>query len=142
MDLKKPFDTIKDEFLDDAAFLILRLGLGFGMAFGHGWGKLMKLLNGEAIEFMSFLGVFSPKISFALVVFSELFCSIFLILGLFTRWAAFFLFFTMCVAVFYKHFGDPFGRAEKGFIYMVGYLAIFLAGAGNFSLDAKFERSH
>ena len=37
MDLKKPFDTIKDEFLDDAAFLVLRIGLGFGMAFGHGW---------------------------------------------------------------------------------------------------------
>ena len=49
MDLKKPFDTIKDEFLDDAAFLILRLGLGFGMAFGHGWGKLMKRLNRRCV---------------------------------------------------------------------------------------------
>ena len=142
MDLKKPFDTIKDEFLDDAAFLILRLGLGFGMAFGHGWGKLMKLMSGSEIKFMEFLGIFSPKMSLGLVVFSELICSIFLILGLFTRWAAFFLFFTMAVAVFYVHFGDPFGKVEKGFIYMVGYLAIFLAGAGNFSLDAKFERSH
>jgi len=129
MDLRKPFDTIKD-------------GLGFAMIFGHGYDKLMKFFSGEAIEFMSFLGVFSPKISFGLVVFSEFFCSIFLILGLFTRWAAFFLLFTMCVAVFYKHYGHDFDVVEKGFLYLVGYVAIFLAGAGNLSLDAKFERSH
>lgn len=142
MDLRKPFDTIKDEFLDDAAFLILRIGLGFAMMFGHGWGKLMRLISGDEIKFMEFLGVFSPKMTLGLVVFSEVLCSILLILGLFTRWAAFFLFFTMAVAVFYVHFGDPFGKVEKGFMYMVGYLAIFLAGAGNLSLDAKFERSH
>jgi putative oxidoreductase len=141
MDLRKPFDTIKDEFLDDAAFLILRIGLGFAMLFGHGWGKLMRLMSGGEMN-MEFLGIFSPRMTLALVVFSEALCSIFLILGLFTRWAAFFLFFTMAVAVFYVHFGDPFSKVEKGFMYMVGYLAIFLAGAGNFSLDEKFERSH
>lgn len=141
MDLRKPFDTIKDEFLDDAAFLILRIGLGFAMLFGHGWGKLMKLMNGGEMK-MEFLGIFSPKMTLVLVVFSEVLCSILLILGLFTRWAAFFLFFTMAVVVFYVHFGDPFMKVEKGFMYLVGYMAIFLAGAGNFSLDAKFERSH
>lgn len=142
MDLRKPFDTIKDEFLDDFAWLILRVGLGFGMFFGHGYGKMLKLMSGEEIKFMQFLGIFSPKMSLVLVVFSEVFCSFLLVLGLFTRWAAFFLFFTMVVAVFYVHLGDPFGKVEKGFIYMVGFLAIFLAGAGNFSLDAKLERPH
>jgi len=141
MDLRKPFDTFKDEFLDDAAFLVLRLGLGFGMLFGHGLPKLYKLFGDDPIKFMDFLGL-GPTISLGLVVFSELICSIFLMLGLFTRWAAFFLLFTMVVAVFYVHLGDGFKEAEKGFIYLVGYVAIFLAGAGNFSIDAQLGRSH
>ena len=108
------------------------------MAFGHGWGKLMRLMGDEPIKFMDFLGL-GPTISLGLVAFAEFFCSILLILGLFTRWAAFFLMFTMCVAVFYRHFGE---FAEKAFMYLVGYVAIFMAGAGNFSLDAKLGRSH
>jgi len=143
MDLRRPFDTFKDEFLDDAAFLILRLGLGFGMLFGHGlrkWGKLF----GSGDEPIGMLGHEGTVglILFSLVVFSEVICSIFLMLGLFTRWAAFFLLFTMIVAVFYVHLGDPFGSSEKGFLYLVGYVAIFLAGAGNFSVDARLGRSH
>ena len=141
MDLRKPFDVEKDDFLDDMAFLILRLGLGFGMLFGHGWGKLMKLFGDEPIQFMNFLGI-GAAASLVLVVFSEVICSIALILGIFTRWAAFFLIFTMCVAVFAVHFGDPFMKVEKGFLYLVGYMAIFLAGAGYFSVDAKMGRAH
>ena len=139
MDLRKPFDTYKDEFLDDAAFFVLRIGFGFGMLFGHGWGKLMKLMGDEPIKFMDFLGL-GPTFSLGLVVFAEFFCSILLIIGLFTRWAAFFLIFTMCVAIFYKHLGDPF--AEKAFLYLVAYVAIFMAGAGNYSVDARLGISH
>ena len=140
MQLQKPFDTTRDDYLNDISMLALRLGFGFAMMFGHGWGKLMKLMSGEAIEFMSLFGVLSPKISFGLVVFSEFFCSIFLIFGLFTRWAAFFLFFTMAVAVFYVHMGDPFSKGETGFLYMVCYVAIFMGGAGNYSIDAMLGR--
>ncbi len=141
MDLKKPFDIDKDQYLDDLAFLVLRLGLGFGMLFGHGWGKLLKLFGDEPIQFMNFLGI-GATASLALVVFSEVVCSIAIILGVFTRWACFFLIFTMCVAVFMVHFGDPFVKVEKGFLYLVGYMALFFAGAGWYSLDARLGRSH
>lgn len=140
MDLRKPFDTYRDDYLNDMAVLALRIGIGFAMAYGHGWGKLMKLIGDEPIKFMDFLGLGST-ISLGLVVFSEFFCSILLTLGLFTRWAAFFLFFTMCVAVFYKHGGDPFGKIEKGFLFLVCYVSIFLSGAGRYSLDAMLGRS-
>ena len=139
MDLRRPFDTFKDEYLDDAAFFVLRIGLGFAMLFGHGWGKFKKLfLQDDPIEFMGQSGTWG-LILFSLVVFSEFFCSILLMIGLFTRWAAFFLLFTMLVAVFYQHFGE---FAEKAFMYLVGFVAIFLAGAGNFSIDARLGRSH
>lgn len=141
MDLRKPFDITADESLDDAAFLVLRIGLGFGMLFGHGWKKLMKLVNEDTIEFMGQSGS-TATLLLGLVVFSEVFCSLFLIVGLFTRWAAVFLIFTMCVAVFFVHYGDPFMKVEKGFLYLVGFVAIFLAGAGDLSIDAKLGRSH
>jgi len=141
MDIRKPNSWSSDEYLDNAAFLVLRLGLGFGMIFGHGWGKLMKLMGDDPIQFMDFLGM-GATASLALVVFAEFFCSIFIMLGLFTRWAVIFLIFTMLVAVFMAHVGDPFGKAEKGFLYLVGYVAIFLGGAGGYSLDAMMGRSH
>ena len=135
------FNEFKEQFLDDAAFSVLRIGPGFGMLFGHGIPKLMKFFGDEPIKFMDFLGL-GPTISLGLVVFSEFLCSILLIVGFYTRWAALFLIFTMMVAVFYAHAGDSFGKAEKGFLYLVGYVAIFLAGAGNLSADARLGRSH
>ena len=114
------------------AMLILRLGVGILMA-SHGYDKLIHFGTMEN-RFMNFLGL-GPTISLSLVVFAEFFCSIFLILGLFTRFAAIPIIVVMCVALFKVHDGQLFSEGEKATIYLAGALTILLCGPGRISID-------
>src|SRR5690606_40610257 len=82
--------------ISDIVILITRIFVGFAML-SHGFPKLQQLFSGEEIQFYSFLWL-SPKSTLILAVFAEFVCSIFIILGLFTRFALFFLLITMAVA--------------------------------------------
>jgi len=140
MKLTDPFGMENNSSITDVGIAILRVGIGFFMIYGHGWGKLMKLFGDEPIKFMDFMGL-GETTSLALVVFAEFLCSAFLILGLATRWAVIPLMITMWVAVFMAHGDDPFGKKEKGLLYFIPYATLFLTGAGRFSLDAIFGKS-
>lgn len=120
----------------DYALLWLRLALGVAMIYGHGWPKLMRLFSGEPIEFADPFGL-GPAVSLGLATFAEFFCSILLMLGLYTRLALIPLIITMLVAILHAHAGDPFSRWEKPLLYLIAYLGLLLAGAGWFSLDAR-----
>ncbi|TAG96650.1 MAG: DoxX family protein, partial [Sphingobacteriales bacterium] len=85
-------------------------------------------------DFMNFLGL-GPTLSLGLVVFAEFFCSVFLILGLFTRVVVVVLAIAMLVAILKAHNGDIFGDGEHGSLFLAGYLAILLVGPGKASLD-------
>lgn len=122
----------------DIALLIVRLFIGFAML-SHGFPKLQMLLEGGDIKFFDFLGL-GPKISLGLTVFSEFVCSIFLILGLFTRIAVGFLMFTMIVAGFVVHGSDPFDKREMSFLYLSIYVLILVLGAGRFSVDGMIDK--
>ena len=124
--------------MQDIGKLILRLGMG-GFMLTHGWPKLMKLFAGGPIEFGDPIGL-GPTFSLILTVFAEVVCSILLIVGFKTRWAAIPLAFTMLVAAFVVHLDDPFGRKEKALMYLVAYVAIALIGAGKHSLDDRFGK--
>lgn len=116
--------------------LILRLGTGAFLIYGHGWGKLTHFSE-EAQQFSNPIGLGSPT-SLALAIFAEVFCAIAVMLGLCTRLAAIPIIVTMAVAGLLHHAADPFGRKEKALLYLVAYVAIALMGAGRYSLDAKF----
>ena len=79
------------------------------------------------------------EVSWGLAVFAEVVCSVLLVLGLFTRFAALTGAITMSVAFVMVHRmvlrGDNPG--ELAFIYLAGFLTIFLAGSGRFALDGK-----
>jgi putative oxidoreductase len=127
----------------DLAALILRLGFGLYMLIGHGYGKLLNLLSGDEIKFFSFLGL-SPKISLSLAVFAEFVACIFIIIGYKTRLATLPLIFTMLVAAFMVHGGDPWfmykaegGSKEPAMIYLIGFLSIYLLGSGKYSADDR-----
>lgn len=121
----------------DIALLAVRLFIGFAML-SHGFPKLQMLLEGGDIKFFDFLGL-GPQISLGLTVFAEFVCSIFLILGLFTRIATGFLMFTMVVAGFFVHGADSFDKRELSFLYLTIYLFMMLLGAGKFSVDGMIK---
>ncbi len=78
--------------------------------------------------------------SLALAVFAEVFCSILIMLGLFTRLSAIPLIITMLVAWLMVHISDPFGDMELPVFYLVSYVVLFLQGAGWYSLDSLMNR--
>lgn len=123
----------------DIALLILRLTFGGLMLAAHGWPKLQKLLGTAPVEFSDPLGI-GVQNSLISAVFAEVVCSIFVILGWLTRWALIPLIFTMLVAIFLIHWDDPFQKMEKAIIFCAGYLSIFFAGPGWYSIDEYFKK--
>jgi len=113
--------------------LFLRVTSGIFML-THGVGKLGKLIEGGTIKFADPIGI-GPEASLVLAVFSEFFCSIFLIFGFATRISAIPLIITMLVAGFIAHAGDPFAVKEKAFLFFVIFVFIAIAGAGKYSVD-------
>jgi putative oxidoreductase len=116
------------------AVLVLRLSFGFLMI-PHGYDKLQKFLVGKH-DFPDPLYI-SPFISHGLTVFAEFICSILLILGLLTRPALIFLIGCMGIIALLIHGSDPLGDKEHALLYLFTYLAVFLTGAGKYSIDAK-----
>lgn len=122
----------------DIVIFVVRLFVGFAMI-SHGFPKLQQLIEGGEIQFFDFLGL-GTKVSLALTVFAEFVCSIFIILGLFTRIATGFLIFTMIIATFVVHGSDGFDTRELSLLYLSVYLMIISFGAGRFSVDHMIEK--
>lgn len=117
----------------DIGLLIIRLGISLLMM-THGFGKMEKLFAAGEIEFYNFMGL-GPKISLLLTVIGEFAAPVFISLGLFTRMAAFLSAFTMGVAAFIVHAGDPLSDQEASMMYFFCFAAVFFAGPGRFSID-------
>ncbi len=116
----------------DFGLLILRVALGAGMIYLHGWNKW--------INFSKYVDAFNDplnigkKLSLGLVVFAEVVCSALLIIGFGTRFAALVLAFTMGVALFVVHKGIL-SVGETSALYLLGYVILLIAGPGKFSCD-------
>ena len=131
--MKKLFSTKYSAGAFSAAMLILRLGVGILMMM-HGYGKLMHFSEMKG-TFMNFMGMGST-LSLAMLVFAEFFCSVFLILGLFTRLATIPLIIATCVMVFKAHKGDIFGDGEHALLFLIGYIVLLFVGPGRASIDS------
>lgn len=129
--MKKIFDI--NPMSIDGVLLIARLAIG-SLMLVHGIPKLGMLLSGEVIAFPGLFGL-SPAISLSLAVFSEVVCSILILVGLGTRLAVIPLIITMLVAVFFIHLEDPFAMKELGIHYLLVYVFLLIAGSGRFSVD-------
>ncbi|OLY92345.1 putative oxidoreductase [Cnuella takakiae] len=131
--MKKLFSTRVSDGAFSFAMLVLRLGVGFLMLVNHGLDKLMHFAE-KSGRFADPFGVGSTT-SLSMVVFAEFFCSVFIILGLFTRLAVLPLIIAMGIALFYAHKGQLFGEGEMAALYLSAYIAILFAGPGSASLD-------
>ncbi|HQW92891.1 MAG: DoxX family protein [Chitinophagaceae bacterium] len=116
----------------NAAMLVLRLGVGILMM-AHGYDKLIHFAEKQH-SFMNFLGIGSTM-SLALLIFAEFFCSLFIIIGLFTRLSVIPLIIATCVMVFKAHNSDVFGDGETAALFLTGYLVLLFVGPGKISVD-------
>lgn len=115
--------------------LLLRIGSGGFMLAFHGWGKLTNF-GARWGKFGDPIGL-GPEVSLILTVFAEFFCSLAIVLGLFSRIAAIPLLITMLVVAGIVHADDPWNKKEFALLYAIPYLALLFAGSGKYSLDAK-----
>lgn len=121
----------------DLAILVLRVGSGFFLAI-HGWNKFVHF-DEKVADWPDPLHVGS-FVSLGLTVFSELVCSALLIAGLLTRPALAVLIATMLIIIFVIHAGDPVTDREHAFLFLIPFVAIFLFGPGQYSLDALIKK--
>ena len=121
----------------DVGLLILRLGFGLALAFGHGLGKLPP--SQGFIDTTAGLGFPLPTLFAWAAGLSEFLGGLLLALGLLTRPAGLFVAITLGVAAFVQHAGDPFGDRELALAYFVIGLAFAVMGAGRYALDSAIR---
>ncbi|MGH9458254.1 MAG: DoxX family protein [Thermoanaerobaculia bacterium] len=136
--------------------LILRLGVA-GYLLTHGWGKFQMLAGGKFDQFGDPIGI-GATASLILIFFAEFVCSILVIIGLGTRFAAIPVVIAMGVAAFVAHGGDPWtagggaslffagesqswASKEPALVFLLVFLSLAFTGAGRFSLDALIARA-
>lgn len=129
--MRKLFSTTPLD--NDLAILILRLVFG-GMFIFHGWPKLTNYSS--MVEMFNDPIGLGNEVSVALVVFAEVFCGLFIVLGFMTRLAVIPVFITMLVAYFVAHANDPFMNKMLPFVYLFLCAVLFITGSGRYSLDA------
>jgi putative oxidoreductase len=119
----------------NVATLLLRSAFGILMFLDHGLMKINKFNDIESI-FPDPFHV-GHRISLIVVIFAEAACSLFLVLGLFSRLAALILFIDVAVAVFFVHLGQPIVKFELPILYSIVFFSLVLIGPGNISIDGR-----
>lgn len=122
--------------------LTLRLPLGVIFA-AHGAQKLFGAFGGYGLEgtgqWMASIGLEPGYIMALMAGSAEFFGGLSLILGLFTRPAAFVLALTMIVAIFAVHINNGLFMSNNGYefglVLLAGSISLTLSGAGRLSAD-------
>lgn len=122
--------------LPDLSKLFLRMAAGLMLL--HGTQKIINYAE-WAPQFGNPIGL-GPEISLMLCIFAEFFCTLLVMLGLFTRTAVIPLIANMCVIVFIVHAEDSLKDKELAVIFLFIFLAIYASGPGKYSLD-RFRKN-
>jgi putative oxidoreductase len=137
--IKKILAPGNDPALTSFSLLVLRLWLGLSMFFIHGLDKLNHFSD-YASQFPNPIGI-GVKPGLVLVIIAEVLGAWLVALGLLTRLGALMLATDMGVAFFLVHHravGMQEHSGELAFIYLAGFVTLFFAGSGKFSLDKAF----
>ncbi|GAB5400084.1 MAG: DoxX family protein [Aureisphaera sp.] len=119
----------------DLGLLILRVGIS-ALMLTHGIPKLLAFINGDTSIVGDPIGL-GGLISSILALLGEFVAPVLIIIGIKTRPAALVAMITMAVAAFIVHAADPIATKEKALLYLIGFLAIAIMGAGRLSVDKK-----
>jgi putative oxidoreductase len=120
----------------DAALLVLRVWLGISLFVIHGIEKFANYSQWKA-HFPDLLHLGSP-LSLTLALIADGICSLLVLAGAGTRIASLFIVINLLVVFTFMHnFSFMGDHAELVYLYLGGYLTIFFAGAGKYSIDRK-----
>lgn len=145
------FDCGTRDGVASIGFLALRVMVGLMMLVGHGIPKIQNYAARKDYfpvpDFFP-LKLMSPAVSLSTCIGAEVVGSVLIIIGLATRPAAFLLAMTMVVAAFSYLGGAPWffspptlvESKELPLMYLIPLIAIILAGAGGYSLDAAIYK--
>src|ERR1700761_7635889 len=136
--MKKFFSTGYSEGAFNIGALILRLTFGLLLLIDHGIGKITHFSNME-YSFFDFFHI-GHRWSLVLCIFAEVFCSVMLVLGLFTRFAALALIINFGVATFIALKGQPLAGHEAAATYLAAFFSILLIGPGRISVDSAMGK--
>ena len=128
---------MKNNF-NNFALLILRLGFG-GFLLTHGIPKFEYLFE-SPIKFANPIGI-GDTTSLILTLIGEVVAPIFIIIGFKTKLATIPSIITMAVAAFIVHAKDDLGTKEHALLFLLAFVAIFLAGAGKYSVDGMKQKA-
>jgi putative oxidoreductase len=131
--MKRFFRTVHNPANIDIALLIVRICIALFML-THGLPELKKLFTKQDVEFADPIGI-GVSVSLVLTAFSEVLCSILILLGLGTRFAVIPLILIMAVAAFIVHGGDGFSEQELPLHYLFIYVFLLITGSGRYSAD-------
>lgn len=120
--------------MKNTGLLIMRLGFGLSMIFGHGYPKVLMLINGNTEFLGNPIGV-GGTFTVILSILIEVLCAIFVVIGFKTRIAAIPLALIMALAFFIIHATDAFATKELALMYLLGFSSIALLGPGKYSID-------
>jgi putative oxidoreductase len=136
--MRKLLSTAYSDGAFNFALLVQRVATGLLLLIGHGLPRISNFseLSGSFYDPLRI----GHRNSLVLVILAELFCSMFLVLGLFTRFAAFIIVVDLSVAVFIFHHGQPLKNFELGAIYLTSVFNIMLVGPGRVSVDGMMGK--
>jgi putative oxidoreductase len=135
--MKKLLSVSYRDWAFTVSMLVLRIVSG-ALMIPYGYAKLIHFAE-KKDSFMNFMGIGST-LSLSLVIFAEFFCSMFIILGLFTRLAVIPLLISVSVVLFKVYHGNIFGKAELPAFFLASFFVVFLCGPGKASADGLINK--
>jgi putative oxidoreductase len=131
--MKKLFSTGFTNGSVNFSLFILRVVFGGLLITQYGWDKLMRFSTLRH----SFSDPFhiGSTVSLSLVVFAEVLCALFIVLGLLTRLAAVPLVISFGVIVFMVKANASIADKQLPVMYLCAFLVILAAGPGKASVD-------
>ena len=136
--MKKFLSIAYSESLLNLGMLLLRLTTGFLVCLNHGIPKITHFNDWKGSFYN--LAQIGSRWSLILSIVAEVFASMFLILGLFSRFAALLLVLDLGVAVFLYHAPHPISRFEDAITFFVISLFLLMVGPGKYSVDGLTGR--
>ena len=119
--------------------VIARIVFGF-MFMSHGITKWI-IFKDMTETFPDPIGL-GPTLSFWLVILAEILCSFGFILGALFRLSLIPMIFTMCIALFVIHAGDPLATKELSLMYLTIFVLLYITGPGRYSIDGILKRMY